>query len=395
MDPFSARQLRAQGSSMEHRRAFAARVRRQWEIYKETLQSNALKHAKFAKNRRSREGRLPDLEEIREALHPPYPAPDEAHPPRRGFAPQASTASQPPLEPRDPSRTPGEVKTGDGKVHHPERRGWTSGSHGNFGRANAPRDWWLGHEPLSLEERAHLVGSPITERGLGWSIWVCFGCAKGCDTCRKPPGQHCQRECSNRHERCARNNSAALLTWLPSEKKWIWPFTDWPSWNVLPAKFWDAQRERFLVPPLFLHDMSAIRRFAQRPFQPPWVLHIKGGGGPSGTIPVLAHDGRVATGTQTAVVAFCISQNDLANGGARFDAAMEWEDRFSWNRQRVTQKQCLCKGPINPDTGASEGAENCRNICQCSYWLCTGYTTNGERCWSAARHRSAGLEIFY
>ena len=83
----------------------------------------------------------------------------------------------------------------------------------------------------------------------------------------------------------------------------------------MPPQFWSARANAFLVPPAFLRDMSEERDFAAREFQPPWVLHIKGGRGPAGTVPCLEHDGRIALGTDREIVPFCVSQNDLINGG--------------------------------------------------------------------------------
>ena len=399
-DKFSVHQMQACAPSERERREFAEQAESSWQATKTTFTAAARTVAQHAKNRFSREGLLPSAEQIREQMQPPDPPPDELNPPRRGFE-RAERERQPSPPPaREPSVRPEDIRHGNGNVRNPDRRGWMSGAHGHYGREVAPRDWWLGNPPLSLEERASLVAKPKRMGGMGWTIWVCFGCARQCTSCHKRAGQHCAKNCAGRQDRCARDNDRAILEWMPSEKCWKWPFTDWPSENALPAQFWDERLHAFLVPPAFLRDMSEESDFTARQFQPPWVLHIKGGRGPHGIVPCLEHDGRIAYKTNNEFVPYCVSQNDLANGGnwpgvgySEYDRAPPWENRFEWDGEFYTQDKCLC-------LGRDDAANLCRNQCCCSYWLCDGWVRdrNGNitgRCWSAARHRSGGREIYY
>ena len=401
-DRFSVHQMQAHSQAERDRREFAKQAEATWQLAKDALTASARKIALHAKNRFSREGRLPTAEEIREKMRPPDPPPDATNPPRRGFdrapavrAPPPSTQAE-----REPSVFPEDVRYTTGNVQKPDRRGWMSGAHGHYGREVAPRDWWLGNPPLTLEERAHLVSKPTKMGGLGWTIWVCFGCARPCRSCHRRAGQHCAPNCAGRERRCSKNNDNAILKWQPSEECWLWPFQEWPSWDALPAQFWDERRKVFLVPPAFLRDMSDERNLDARRFQPPWVLHIKGGRGPHGTVPCLEHDGRIAAYTAREKVPYCVSQNDLSKGGDEYDRAPPWNGRFNWRGEKFTQDKCLCEGPVDAKTGESMGADLCRNQCQCSYWLCDGWVRDHRgirvgRCWSAARHRSGGMEIYY
>ena len=403
-DRFSVRQMLAKGTSDLERQEFADQAEATWQAAIDALAATAKEVAQHAKNRFTREG-LPLSEEQIRAQMKPDPPPDELHPPRRGFErTPAERAQQPSTQgAREPSVLPENMRQGDGHVRHPDRRGWLSGAHGHYGREVAPRDWWLGKPPLSLEERASLVARPTRLGGLGWTIWVCFGCARPCNSCHKRAGQHCAQNCQGRANRCARNKPAAVLEWHPETKCWKWPYTDWNA-EAMPPQFWSARANAFLVPPAFLRDMSEERDFAAREFQPPWVLHIKGGRGPAGTVPCLEHDGRIALGTDREIVPFCVSQNDLINGGnvvgySAYEQAPPWENRFEWMGESFTQDKWLCLGPVN-EQGVSQGANLCRNVCQCSYWLCDGWVRDAMgyitgRCWSAARHRSGGREIYY
>lgn len=393
-DRFSVLQMQACGTSDRERHVFAKQAEESWKLTKITFTEAARTVGLHARNRFTREGLLPSVEQIRARMHPP---PDELNPPRRGFEREARQPSTPPE--REPSVRPEDIRHGTGKVGKPERQGWLSGAHGHYGREVAPRDWWLRNPPLSLEQRASLVAKEKRLGGMGWTIWVCFGCARPCKSCHKRAGQHCAKDCADRRNRCARDNDRAILEWLPSEECWKWPFTDWPTANALPDQFWDERWYAYLVPPAFLRDMSEQADFTLRQFQPPWVLHIKGGRGPHGIVPCLEHDGRIAYKTENEYVAYCVSQNDLANGGSRsrglneYEKAPPWENRFKWEGEFFTQDKCLCLGRDNK-------ASLCRNQCCCSYWLCDGWIRDHDgnitgRCWSAARHRSFGREIYY